>query len=102
MVGMGAGLQRPFRELSITGQEWNFGTVFMAGTGNKRIERRGRPQSIPVAAHESVFRMHSMGYGSRRIARVLEDMGVYSTKSSVSRLLLGQGAYQSIEKQAGS
>ena len=69
---------------------------------NRGGKIRGRPPSIPVKAYESVFRLHSVGYGSRRIARILEDMGVYSTKSSVCRLLLGQGTYQSIVKQAGS
>jgi len=56
-------------------------------------ERRGRPQSIPLEAYEAVFQLQSLGYGSRRIVRQLEDLGIYSTKSSVSRLLLRQGAY---------
>jgi len=56
-------------------------------------ERRGRPQSIPPAAFVAIFQFHSQGFGVRRIVQRLEVLGVYSTKSSVSRLLLGQGVY---------
>lgn len=75
-------------------REPNFGTSGMGVSSSNRGKRRGRPQSIPVTAYESVLQLHSLGYGSRRIVRLLEDQGVYSTKSSVSRLLLGQGTYK--------
>ena len=65
----------------------------MSSAGNNGVMRRGRPQSIPLRAFESVFEWHSMGHGSRGIVRMLENQGVYSTKSSVSRLLLRQGTY---------
>ena len=59
--------------------------------------RRGRKASIPRWAHEEVFQLHGDGYGCRMIVRWLEDQGIYATKSSVSRLLLGQGTYGNLE-----
>ena len=53
----------------------------------------GRPASIPVTAYELVFQWHSKGYGARRIVRLLESLEIFSTKSSVGRLLLRQGTY---------
>lgn len=54
---------------------------------------RGRRASIPPRAFRAVARWSAQGFGVRRIVRLLEDEGVFATKSSVSRLLLGQGAY---------
>ena len=67
----------------------------MGESGRNGAERRGRPQSIPVTAYETVFRLQCRGFGVRRIVRLLEGLGIYSTKSSVSRLLLRQGTYRS-------
>ena len=53
----------------------------------------GRPASIPEWAFGEVFRLHSLGYGCRRIVRSLEEAGVFTTRSSVSRLLNGQTPY---------
>ena len=57
----------------------------------------GRPASIPQWAFGEVFRLHGLGYGCRRIVRSLEEAGVFTTRSSVSRLLNGQPPYAGIE-----
>ena len=59
----------------------------------------GRPASIPEWAFGEVFRLHSLGYGCRRIVRSLEEAGVFTTRSSVSRLLNGQLPYAAIERE---
>jgi len=81
----------------MTGLEHHFGTSGLGASLNKSRKRRGRPQSIPVTAYESVFQWHFRGYGSRRIVRLLEDLGIYAAKSSVSRLLLKQGTYGGLD-----
>ena len=57
----------------------------------------GRPTSIPIWAFGEVFRLRDLGYGCRRIVRSLEEAGVFTTRSSVSRLLNGQPPYAGIE-----
>ena len=54
----------------------------------------GRPTSIPQWAFGEVFRLNNDGYGCRKIVRLLENLGIYTTRSSVSRLLLRQGTYE--------
>ena len=54
---------------------------------------QGRSASIPSKAYDAAFRLHAKGHGCRMIARLLESQGVYTTKSSVSRLLRGQPPY---------
>ena len=54
----------------------------------------GRPTSIPQWAFGEVFRLRDLGYGCRKIVRLLENLGIYTTRSSVSRLLLRQGTYE--------
>ncbi len=44
--------------------------------------------------------MRDLGYGCRRIVRSLEEAGVFTTRSSVSRLLNGQPPYAGIELEA--
>ena len=64
--------------------------------GVAMIEARkvtGRPASIPQWAFGEVFRLRDLGYGCRRIARSLEEAGVFTTRSSVYRLLNGQPPY---------
>ncbi len=53
-----------------------------------------RPVSLPKTVHAEVFRLHGAGVGCRRIVRRLERMGVWTTKSSVHRLLRGHPPYQ--------
>jgi hypothetical protein len=65
----------------------------MSEARNNLAKRPGRPQSIPPTAYGVVFRLHSMGDGCRKIVRLLEEEGVYTTRSSVSRLLLGHPPY---------
>ena len=59
----------------------------------------GRPTSIPQWAFGEVFRLHGLGYGCRRIVKSLEEAGVFTTRSSVSRLLNGQLPYPAIERE---
>ena len=59
----------------------------------------GRPASIPLWAFGEVFRLRDLGYGCRRIVRSLEEAGVFTTRSSVSRLLNGQPPYGGIERE---
>jgi len=57
----------------------------------------GRPVSIPQWAFGEVFRLRDLGYGCRRIVRSLEEAGVFTTRSSVSRLLNGQPPYANLD-----
>jgi len=54
---------------------------------------KGRPASIPQSAYGLVFRLYSLGHGYRRIAGMLEDEGVFTTRGSVERLVKGRGCY---------
>ena len=54
-----------------------------------------RPASLPRTVHAEVFRLHGAGVGCRRIVSQLERLGVWTTKSSVHRLLRGQPPYES-------
>ena len=56
----------------------------------------GRPASIPLWAFGEVFRLRDLGYGCRRIVRSLEEPGVFTTRSSISRLLNGQPPYANL------
>ena len=60
----------------------------------------GRPTSIPQWAFGEVFRLRSLGYGCRGIVRSLEEAEVFTTRSSVSRLLNGQPPYTNPAGQA--
>ena len=57
----------------------------------------GRPASIPRWAFGEVFRLRDLGYGCRRIVGSLEGVGVFTTRSSVSRLLNGQAPYEDLD-----
>ena len=59
----------------------------------------GRPTSIPQWAFGEVFRLRDLGYGCRRIVRSLEEAGVFTSRSSISRLLNGQPPYAGIERE---
>ena len=54
---------------------------------------RGRPASIPRSAFADVLRWHGQGFGCRRIAPLLEKRQVFTTRSSIHRLLKGQSPY---------
>ena len=56
----------------------------------------GRPASIPQWAFGEVFRLRDLGYGCRRIVRSLEEAGVFTSRSTVSRLLNGQPPYANV------
>ena len=56
--------------------------------------RRGRPPAIPQSFFETVFRAYSQGSGYRVISNRLAALGVPADKSSVARLIRGQGCYR--------
>ena len=78
----------------MVGQIGNFGTDLMASAVETGLRVRRRPASIPPGSFRAVARWSAQGIGVRGIVKLLEDKGVFATKSSVSRLLLGQGAYR--------
>jgi len=55
--------------------------------------KTGRPRSIPPEAYSKVFLWYSQGFGYQRIAGMLEDEGVFTTRGSVERLVKGRGCY---------
>ena len=57
--------------------------------------KTGRPTSIPAWAWPKVFELHRQGLGYRRVAVSLESLRVWTTKSSVERLVRGLPPYQS-------
>ena len=81
----------------MTVPEHHFGTSPLGTSSNEEVKRQGRPTSIPQWAFGEVFRLHSLGYGCRRIVRSLEEAGVFTTRSSVSRLLNGQPPYANLD-----
>ena len=54
---------------------------------------KGRPQSIPLWAWPEVFRLREHGLGYRRVAAALLCLKVWTTKSSVERLIKGKPPY---------
>ena len=55
--------------------------------------KTGRPRSIPPESYSKVFLWYSQGFGYQRIAGMLEDQGVFTTRGSVERLVKGRGTY---------
>jgi len=56
--------------------------------------RTGRPQSIPVEIWPEVIRLYGQGLGYRRVANALIPLKIWTTKSSVERLIKGRPPYQ--------
>ena len=56
--------------------------------------KNGRRQSIPESAFPEVLLWNKQGFGVRRIARLLEQRRVFTTRSSVHRLLNGLPPYE--------
>ena len=55
--------------------------------------KTGRPQAIPPTAYQEVFQLRSLGMGFRKIATALEAKGIFTSRSSVERLVRGQPPY---------
>jgi len=51
-------------------------------------------QTQPRLGLPEVFRLYSEGHGYRRVAARLADLGVWTTRGSVERLIKGLPAYQ--------
>ena len=73
--------------------------VFLEAVMLQTKKVTGRPASIPGWAFGEVFRLRDLGYGCRRIVRSLGEAGVFTTRSSVSRLLNGQLPYPTIARE---
>ena len=58
---------------------------------------RGRPVSIPRSAFADIRRWRGEGYGYQRISRLLEGVGVFTSRGSVERLVKGLPPYATIE-----
>ena len=71
-----------------------FGTVLRMVIAPPAPPGHGRYPSIPSTAFELVFRLNAQGHGCRSIVRSREADGVFTTKSSVHRLIHGQAPYQ--------
>ena len=73
--------------------EW---TPSQKGQGDAALKKqgRGRPPAIPERLFETVFRAYAQGSGYRSIANRLTALGVPVEKSSVARLIRGQGCYR--------
>ena len=63
--------------------------------------KTGRRASIPSKVFDDVRRWHREGIGCIRIAKLLEDLGVYTGKSSVDRLIHGKPPYESVPTDDG-
>ena len=55
--------------------------------------KTGRRASIPDAFIGKVRQWHEKGYGCRKIAQLLQPHQVFTTKSSVDRLIHGKPPY---------
>ena len=53
----------------------------------EQVIGQGRPASIPERVYADVRRWHGEGLGYQRIARLLEQRQVFTTRSSVHRLI---------------
>ena len=73
-----------------TGPSWTFGAHFRGVDGMDQGNSQGRPASIPECGLAEVLRLHAEGYGYRRISRLLEGIGVFTSKSLLQKLRKGQ------------
>ncbi len=55
---------------------------------------KGRKRSIPERVWGDAFRLYSQGLGYRMVAARLADLGVWTTRGSVERLIKGKAPYQ--------
>ena len=58
--------------------------------------RTGRPQSIPAEIWPEVIRLHGLGLGYRRVADALIPLKIWTTKSSVERLIKRRMSYSTL------
>ena len=56
--------------------------------------KQGRKRSIPERVWGDVFRLHSQGHGYGTVAARLADLGVWTSRGSVERLIKGLPPYQ--------
>ena len=57
---------------------------------------QGRKRSIPERVWGDAFLLYSQGLGYRTVATRLADLGVWTTRGSVERLLKGLPPYQGV------
>ena len=56
--------------------------------------KQGRKRSIPERVWGDALRLYSEGHGYRRVAARLAELGVFTTRGSVERLIKGLPPYQ--------
>ena len=56
--------------------------------------KQGRKRSIPEWVWGDALRLYSQGLGYRMVATRLADLGVWTTRGSVERLIKGLPPYQ--------
>jgi len=80
-----------------------FGTLDMDHR-QYRLEKRGRGRlpAIPQRLFETVFTAYRQGSGYRAISNRLAALGVAADKSSVARLIRGQGCYKGRRVPSGN
>lgn len=54
----------------------------------------GRKRSIPEWAWDDALRLYSEGHGYRLVATRLADLGVWTSRGSVERLVKGLAPYE--------
>ena len=59
---------------------------------------QGRKRSIPERVWGDAFRLYSEGHGNRMLASRLADLGVWTTRGSVERLIKGLPPYNGTDK----
>ena len=55
---------------------------------------KGHKRSIPERVWGDVFRLHSQGHGYRSVTARLAELGVWTSRGSVERLIKGLPPYQ--------
>ena len=55
--------------------------------------KQGRKRSIPERVWGDAFRLYGQGLGYRMVAARLADLGVWTTRGSVERLIKGKPPY---------
>ena len=66
----------------------------MIPTSGIEVMTQGRKRSISEKVWGDVFRLYSEGHGYRAVATRLAELGVFTTRGSVERLVKGLPPYQ--------
>ena len=70
-------------------------------TGGFEGMKQGRKRSIPERVWGDALRLYSQGHGYGMVASRLADLGVWTSRGSVERLIKGRPPYQGRRNQFG-